>query len=146
MHRKLYRSRTNALLGGVCGGLGEFFGIDPNLVRLVYIVLLAVSFGFVGFLYVAIWLIVPQEGAEMNTATERLRLGLLLYLSKAEKIVLQRSNLPTGMIIGAVLILLGVILLLRTLGLWVAWIRFDTLWPILLIAVGAGLFLRRKGE
>ena len=46
--KKLYRSRENAMLAGVCGGIGEFFEIDPTLVRLAWVVL-----GFCGG--VGIW-------------------------------------------------------------------------------------------
>ena len=37
-YRKLYRSRKERMLAGVCGGIGEYFGIDPTLVRLVWVV------------------------------------------------------------------------------------------------------------
>ncbi|RPI23076.1 MAG: PspC domain-containing protein, partial [Chloroflexota bacterium] len=35
--RRLYRTRTGRIVGGVCGGLGEFFGIDPTLIRLLFV-------------------------------------------------------------------------------------------------------------
>ena len=37
--QKLYRSRDERMLGGVCGGLGEFFSIDPTLIRLLFVLL-----------------------------------------------------------------------------------------------------------
>jgi phage shock protein C len=37
-YRKLYRSRSERMIGGVCGGIGEYFGIDPTLVRLLFVV------------------------------------------------------------------------------------------------------------
>lgn len=43
MNKKLYKSNTNKMICGVCGGLGEFFGIDPTIVRLVWAIL-----GFMG--------------------------------------------------------------------------------------------------
>lgn len=39
MEKKLYRSETNKMLAGVCGGIGEYFNIDPTLVRLIWAVL-----------------------------------------------------------------------------------------------------------
>lgn len=36
MNKKLYKSNTNKMICGVCGGLGEFFGIDPTIIRLVW--------------------------------------------------------------------------------------------------------------
>ncbi len=58
--KRLYRSINDRVLGGVCGGLGNFFTIDPVLVRVLW----AVSFfvGGVGFLaYIIAWIIIPEE-------------------------------------------------------------------------------------
>lgn len=57
---KLYRSKDNRKLGGVCGGLGEYIGVDPTVVRVLFIVL-AVLGGAGAVIYLAMWLIVPQE-------------------------------------------------------------------------------------
>lgn len=59
--KRLVRSRSDQWIGGVCGGLGEFFGVDSNLVRVV----LAAStmFGGAGVVvYALCWLIIPLEG------------------------------------------------------------------------------------
>lgn len=56
--KRLYRSK-NRMIGGVCGGLGEYFGIDPTLVRLVF-VLLFLAYGFGPLLYIVMWVIVPE--------------------------------------------------------------------------------------
>ena len=58
--RKLYRSKTNRQLAGVCGGLAEHFNLDPTLIRVLF-VLLAVLGGSGVILYVAMWIIVPKE-------------------------------------------------------------------------------------
>lgn len=58
--KRLYRSKNDRVLGGVCAGLGNFFTIDPVLVRVLW----AVSFflGGVGFLaYLIAWIIIPEE-------------------------------------------------------------------------------------
>jgi phage shock protein C len=60
MQRKLYRSRTDSKLAGVCGGLGEFFGVDPTAIRLAF-VLLAIFGGHSILLYLIMMLIVPAE-------------------------------------------------------------------------------------
>ena len=39
MNKKLYKSNTNKMICGVCGGLGEFFGIDPTIIRLIWAIL-----------------------------------------------------------------------------------------------------------
>jgi phage shock protein C len=58
--RKLYRSRSNRQLAGVCGGLAEYFSLDATLIRVLFIVL-AVLGGSGVILYLAMWIIVPKQ-------------------------------------------------------------------------------------
>jgi phage shock protein C len=58
--RKLYRSRTDRKLAGVCGGLAQYFNLDPTLIRVLFVVL-AVLGGSGLVLYLAMWIIVPNE-------------------------------------------------------------------------------------
>jgi phage shock protein C len=57
--RRLYRSRSHRLIGGVCGGLGDFFGIKPTLVRIGFA--LFGLFGVGEVVYLVLWLLVPKE-------------------------------------------------------------------------------------
>ena len=58
--RKLYRSKTDRVLAGVCGGLAQYFNLDATLIRVLF-VLLAVLGGSGLVLYVAMWIIVPNQ-------------------------------------------------------------------------------------
>jgi phage shock protein C len=58
--RKLYRSRTNRKLAGICGGLGRYFNVDATLLRVLF-VLLAVLGGSGLVLYLVLWIIIPSE-------------------------------------------------------------------------------------
>jgi phage shock protein C len=58
--RKLYRSKTNRQVAGVCGGLAEHFNVDATVVRVLFVVL-AVLGGSGLLLYVAMWIIIPKE-------------------------------------------------------------------------------------
>jgi len=60
--KKLYRSRTNKMIAGVCGGIGKYLAIDATLIRLGFVVLTFMS-GFGILLYLVLWIIVPLEGA-----------------------------------------------------------------------------------
>ena len=61
MNRKLKRSATDCMLGGVCGGLADYFDLDPTLVRVAY-VLLTLCTAFSGTLaYIVLWIIMPKE-------------------------------------------------------------------------------------
>ena len=70
MERKLYRSRNDSRIAGVCGGLGEYLDIDPTLVRLVF-VLLALTGGHGVLLYIILWLIVPYPAQTFAPTTPR---------------------------------------------------------------------------
>lgn len=60
--RQLRRSISNRSIAGVCGGLGEYFGIDPTAVRVVYVVLSIFSAAFPGILvYLLLWLLIPER-------------------------------------------------------------------------------------
>lgn len=65
MARRLYRSRTEKMLGGVCGGLGELLDIDLTIVRLVF-VLLALWGGSGLLIYLVLWLIAPYKDELKN--------------------------------------------------------------------------------
>jgi len=60
MNKKLYRSNTDKMLAGVCGGLAKHFDIDPTLVRLAFV--LVTLMGGSGILaYLVCWVVIPRE-------------------------------------------------------------------------------------
>jgi phage shock protein PspC (stress-responsive transcriptional regulator) len=62
MQKKLFRSRTNKKLLGVCGGIGEFFDVDPTIIRLLWIFgFFAVGLGLIAYLIAAI--VIPEESS-----------------------------------------------------------------------------------
>ncbi len=61
--RKLYRSRTNRMIAGVCSGLAEFFGIDPTVVRLVFVAGTLLGFGSFILIYLVLFIVVPEGPA-----------------------------------------------------------------------------------
>jgi phage shock protein PspC (stress-responsive transcriptional regulator) len=64
--KKLYRSRTEKMIGGVCGGIAEYFDVDPTIVRLIWVlVCLAVGSGVL--IYIIAYLIIPEK--PLNTTT-----------------------------------------------------------------------------
>ncbi|MBE2224614.1 MAG: PspC domain-containing protein [Anaerolineae bacterium] len=68
--KKLTRSADNRWLGGVCGGLGEYFGIDPTLIRVIFVLaslLLGVVVGGM-ILYAILWILMPEAGVSIPGA------------------------------------------------------------------------------
>jgi phage shock protein PspC (stress-responsive transcriptional regulator) len=59
--RRLYRSRKDAKLAGVLGGLAEHLGVDSTLIRLVFVVMAIASFGLMALLYIVAIFIFPKE-------------------------------------------------------------------------------------
>ena len=60
--KKLKRSTKDRMIAGVCGGLGEFFGMDASLLRVIYILLSLCSVAFPGLLlYIIMVLVVPKD-------------------------------------------------------------------------------------
>jgi signal transduction histidine kinase len=124
--RRLSRSRTDRLLGGVCGGLGRAIGIDPLVVR-VALVALTVAGGTGALIYVLAWLLVPEDG------TDR---------SLARAAVTDRGT-SLGEVVAVASIVLGVILLVRATGIWFS----DAfVWPLLLAGVGLAVIWRQAGD
>jgi phage shock protein C len=62
MAKKLYRSRSNKMIAGICGGLAEFMDADPTVVRLVA-ALLILAGGLSVWAYIIAWVIVPEQPA-----------------------------------------------------------------------------------
>ena len=61
---RLRRSRSNRMIAGVLGGLAKYFGFDPTLARVLYVILSVVSVAFPGILvYIILWIIMPEEEA-----------------------------------------------------------------------------------
>ncbi len=60
--KKLYRSKKDSKIAGICGGIGEYFNVDPTLVRLLFVFLFIVT-GFIpmAVMYPIAWWIIPKE-------------------------------------------------------------------------------------
>jgi phage shock protein PspC (stress-responsive transcriptional regulator) len=67
--KKLYRSKTDRKIGGVCGGLGEYFGVDSTLVRLAAVVLIFAS-GAGLIAYIVAWAIIPERPNHVDVSYE----------------------------------------------------------------------------
>lgn len=123
---RLERSRDDRIIGGVAAGIGHHLGIEPVVVRLAF-VLLAAAFGFGLVVYLLAWLLAPEE-AEAASGEPRAR----------------RLIRPTmRQVLGAGLILAGVLLLLFVSGFWFG----EALaWPVTLAAIGFTVLWARSGE
>jgi phage shock protein C len=117
------RSRQDRVLGGVCGGLGEYLGIDPVLVRIVAVAL-TLSAGVGVLAYVIAWIVIPEAGPGEPSAPP----------PRAER-------QTVAVVAGAALVVLGVLLFVRALVPWFDGVVF---WPLVVIAVGVFVVLSSR--
>ena len=69
MNKTLHRSQTDKIIAGVCGGLAEYFSVDSTVVRLLFLLVIALG-GSGALLYVLLWLIMPKSQEEKAIITE----------------------------------------------------------------------------
>ena len=144
MKNRLYRSESNRILGGVCGGLGEFLGIDPIFIRIFFIVWTVLG-EFSILIYFILWVVMPTKSASESGEkfrSEELGARIRMVVDEIRGLVQQPSpELITYAGIG--LIAWGVYYLLRRFGFpWIAWNFTPYLWPALLIIAGVFILIR----
>lgn len=128
MQRQLFRSESNKVIGGVCGGLGDYFDVDPTLVRIIAVLLFFASgFGFLA--YIVGWIIIPKAQQTDQVVGEAPTTNGKQYGS-------WNRYLP-----GFILIAIGIFLLIRENVYWFDWSEF---WPVMLIGLGLVLIFRKK--
>lgn len=60
--KKLKRSKKERMIAGICGGIAEYFEVDPTIVRVVYVLVSIFSIAFPGILvYIILWIIIPEQ-------------------------------------------------------------------------------------
>jgi phage shock protein C len=146
--KRFYRSRNDRVLAGVCGGLAEYFDIDPLLIRLLFVVLALIGGG--GFLlYIILWIVTKEVPAGWQaspvTPTPENRQGPAPDPQPAgdtpkPQPAAVREPRPRkkhkGLIGGLVLITLGILFLIQEFS---ETLDFGDLWPVLLVVIGLGL-------
>lgn len=133
MDKKLKRSSTNKVIAGVCGGVGEYFNIDPVVVRIVW-VLLAFIPGGPGFLaYLICALIIPEDDG-------------IIYQNENISSGIDTSNTPVFM--GIALIIIGGFMLAKVIWPQFAFkfVNVFRYWPLLLIILGLYILYNQRNK
>ncbi len=164
--KKLYRSRIDRMIAGVCGGLAKYFDIDPTIVRVLFVVSIFIGGGGI-IAYIILWIVVPEEQiifqsagqasqtdsdseeSNSNTNQDSSKSDSSNFNSEINKKVNEATNEINKILDearnnkkvfgGTILILLGILFLLDNL-----FPRFDfgDYWPIILIALGVGIIIK----
>lgn len=128
--RRLTRSRDQRVLGGVAGGLGEYLGIDPVLVRIIWVILVVAGMGVGIIVYIVGWIIIPEaepgESAAARGAPSRHG----------------EPGIAAAVIFGGILIVIGIVALLRAVD--VEGPSFQLILVAVLALVGVGLIAQAR--
>ncbi len=127
---RLYRSVNDKTIGGVCGGLADYFDVDVVLIRVAFVLLLL--FGGGGFLaYIVLWIVIPKQPMDFTTAGNSTANDSTT--DKTTTVGTEKKKNNTSMIAGIVLILIGLIVLFDRVMPYYDIIDF---WPAVLIVLG----------
>ena len=128
MKPRLTRSQNDQMIGGVCGGLGQYLGIDTTFVRLFFVLLAFAGNGIGVLVYLLLWIILPVEGQTRPASfEENVRIGSQEVAERARNMgqdfqtMVQHPHPQATLIIGASLIILGLVYLVENLQL--PWLR-----------------------
>lgn len=147
--KRLYRSETDRMIGGVCGGLGTYLGIDPLIWRILFVVA-AMMNGIGLVVYLMLWLLVPTAAAAELSQEQVVRQNVAEIRNRARALgqearqVLDKPRFAEDeggkrpFVVGIVMVGIGLLILLQNLGL--LW-PLGKLWPLAVIALGVVLLL-----
>lgn len=148
MERKLYRDESRKVIGGVCAGLADYFGVDVSIVRLIFVLALIAKGGGL-MIYIILWIVLPRKSAAFMphvdyTVPPATPYGQpsAAYQAPQPQFVPQPKKGPsTAAIIGGlILVLVGSGILIDDLDLIPDW-HFDVWWPGILVIVGIALMI-----
>ncbi len=147
--KTLQRSKTNRMIAGVCGGIGEYFDVDPTIVRIIFA--LSTFFGGLGLLLYIIGVIVipdqdSQTAKENNQDTQKNELHDKIQSAASdikENLTKNPKTFGGEQIFGLIIVFIGLSIFF---GNFFPWFHLGKLWPIILIVIGlAFIFNRKKG-
>jgi phage shock protein C len=145
--KKLYRSNTNKVIFGVCGGLGEYFDMDSNIFRLLFI-LLALTGGAGILIYLVFAIVIPAESGEhAKSGKQEIREFVTEIRDKAGDVVKEIKKEPSWKrnFLGFLLIVIGIVLLSKQIfPFYFSWLDWSIIWPILILLLGVKLLADNK--
>lgn len=142
-YQRLYRSRTNRVIAGVAGGLGEYFDIDPTLIRVIFI--LITIFGGSGIIiYLALWLIVPYKSSRLSEGGLEDNVRQIREQARrvSSEIRISSRRHDSRVWWGILIMVTGVLFLFNNFGFFTIF-SIVKIWPFILIVFGLAVLLKR---
>ncbi len=128
--KRLYRSNTDKVIGGVSGGLANYFGVDPVLIRVAFVLLTLFGGGGV-LVYIVMWIAIPAETIDYKAAFNKNPDEVADTDTEAIPVKNNQSN--TALIAGVLLIIAGLLFLADRL---IPFYNLIDFWPVILIIAG----------
>ena len=136
--QKLRRSRRDRVFFGVCGGIAEYFNVDPVLVRLAFVVItLAGGAGVLAYIVMAI---IMPDGEPVPVGSEEAP-----FFTEGTPQTSPVAGRNASMVGALILIGIGMLFLVDNLQ-WFGWFRPGIFWPLILIGIGAALLAKRSTD
>lgn len=141
-HKRLHRSTNESMLFGVAGGMAEYFDVDPTLVRIAWVVLTFASAGIALIAYLILAIIMPKHALPQHARTPTADVSTESSDPDYDAPPAGRRWSRGRTLLGGVLVVMGVLFLLNSLGA-LHWWRWDIFWPVVIIAVGVAILASR---
>ena len=149
MEKRLHRSKSDRMIWGVCGGLAEYFDVDPTLIRIITVLSIFIS-GAGILAYIILAIVIPSESSKATTPKDAIKENVEEVKETASELGREIQSTFTGKdeseettgvryrrrnLLGILIITIGVLFLMSSFNLfW--WFRWSYLWPIIIIAIG----------
>ena len=142
MNKRLYRSRRNYLIGGVCVGIGEYLRIDPLVIRIFFTLWLILG-DFGGMAYLILWVLMPPEqlkGEYFHLEDLGVRFRLIVHEIRD---IFRSPNPQLVTFVGVWLIGMGVVHIIREFAWpWFSWWHPALAWPAVMVIAGIFIIFR----
>lgn len=147
-YKQLFRSTTNRIVFGVCGGLGEYVGVDPLIAR-IFFVLLTFGGGVGVLLYLVLAFLVPKAPAPVFSSPSQTfnKLDLRDRAQELAAELRERRDWRSGSNwLGAIIALFGLMLLVDQLFPAMHWFRWNLFLAVAFIALGIMILTRSRKD
>ena len=147
---KLYRSKSNRILFGVCGGIAEYLKVDATWIRLALVLITLSNYGTAAIAYIIAAIIIPENPHEktgkgskdqLEEVADDVKIKLQETVKTADKTMKNHHAEKPRIILGLILVFIGLVALANKFLP-----EFDILrlWPIIIIIIGLGIIAKRS--
>lgn len=149
MEKRLYRSKSDRMIWGVCGGLAKYFDVDPTLIRIIAVLSIFIS-GAGILAYIILAIVIPSESSKAAEPKDAIKENVEELKKTASELGREIQSTFTGKdeseettgvryrrrnLLGIIIIIIGILVLMSSFNLfW--WFRWSYFWPIIIIAIG----------